>query len=68
MTKNEAIQHFGSASALAAALDITPGAITQWKDPLSRDWQITLEELSKGKLRADLSPELRKLLSRKVSA
>jgi hypothetical protein len=68
MTKNEAIEFFGTASALAAALDITPGAITQWKDPIARDWQITLEELSKGKLRADLSPELRRLLSRKVSA
>jgi biotin operon repressor len=53
MTKQQAIDHFGSGAALARALGITRGSVTNWgeKIPLVRQCQI--EVVTGGKLRAD---------------
>lgn len=53
MTKSDAINHFGSAAALAEALGIKPAAVSQWRDdhvPIRRQYE--LERLTGGKLRA----------------
>jgi len=51
MTKSQAIQHFGSISALAKALGVTYEAVRQWADvPELRQYQI--ERLTKGALKA----------------
>jgi hypothetical protein len=53
MTKNEAIKYFGSSVALARALGITRGAVTNWGDriPIVRQYQIQV--LTDGSLLAD---------------
>ena len=52
MTINEAINHFGSATALAKALKIKKSAVSQWrktgKIPPLRQYQ--LQEVTNGKL------------------
>lgn len=51
MTKSQAIQHFGSISALAKALGVTYEAVRQWKDvPELRQYQI--ERITGGALKA----------------
>lgn len=52
MKKIDAINHFGSAVALARALDLTKQAVGQWPDeiPIGRAYQI--EVLTGGKLKA----------------
>ncbi|ATR83039.1 Cro/Cl family transcriptional regulator [Pseudomonas sp. HLS-6] len=51
MTKNQAIQHFGSISVLAKALGVTYEAIRQWGEvPELRQYQI--ERITKGALKA----------------
>lgn len=51
MTKQEAIDYFGSAAALARALGIKPPSLHSWGDrpPLPRQYQIQV--LTKNKLR-----------------
>ena len=52
MTKSQAIQHFGSISALAKALGVTYEAVRQWgKVPELRQYQI--ERITAGALQAD---------------
>lgn len=52
MTKSQAIQHFGSISALAKALGVTYEAVRQWEVvPELRQYQI--ERITGGKLRAE---------------
>jgi DNA-binding transcriptional regulator YdaS (Cro superfamily) len=53
MTKQQAIDHYGSAANLARALGISRGAVTNWGDkiPPSRQWEI--EVLTEGALRAE---------------
>lgn len=51
MTKSQAIQHFGSISALAKALGVTYEAVRQWANvPELRQYQI--ERITKGTLKA----------------
>ncbi|MEQ7870717.1 Cro/CI family transcriptional regulator [Chromohalobacter salexigens] len=54
MKKADAINYYGSATALAKALSITLQAIGQWGDevPLLRQYQ--LERMTDGALRADV--------------
>ena len=69
MDYQSVIKHFGGATAAARAINISRAAVHLWNGgriPLDR--QIQIEEVTNGALRADLSPELRKLLSRKVAA
>jgi DNA-binding transcriptional regulator YdaS (Cro superfamily) len=52
MTKKEAIDHFGTATALAKALGITLEAVSQWRDvPMRRQYEI--ERITKGGVKAD---------------
>ena len=52
MNKQAAVDYFGSARALAKALNISEGAVSQWETiPLLRQYQ--LEVLTSGKLVAD---------------
>jgi transcriptional repressor of cell division inhibition gene dicB len=53
MTKSQAIEHFGSAAALARALGVSRSAVSHWPEeiPLGRQYQI--EVATKGALRAD---------------
>lgn len=53
MLKKDVIDHYGSVSAIAESLGITPQAVSMWPEvvPLSRQWQI--EILTSGSLKAD---------------
>lgn len=53
MTTDEAVQHYGSATALGRALGITRSAVQQWgeRPPIPRQYQIQVK--TGGKLRAD---------------
>jgi hypothetical protein len=58
MTKEEALDYFGSTGALAASLGCAQSTVSEWKEiPEGRQYQIQLA--TKGKLKADL-PALRK--------
>jgi len=52
MTKDELIHHFGSQSAVAAALGIKQPSVSTWSDPLPELRQLEIERLTGGKLRA----------------
>jgi hypothetical protein len=56
MTKDEAIQHFGGAPALAKALGIERQAVYQW-DKVPEKQQLRLEKITAGALVADPTPE-----------
>jgi len=52
VTKQEAIDHFGGVTGLAAALNIKPQAVSQWKViPAGRQYE--LEVKTGGVLKAD---------------
>lgn len=52
MTKQQAIDFFGSSVALAQALSVKPQSISQWDDiPARRQYE--LERISNGKLKVD---------------
>lgn len=52
MTKTQAIEHYGSISALAKALKVTYEAVRQWDSvPELRQYQI--ERLTQGALKAE---------------
>ena len=57
MKKSDAIEHFGSASKLASAINIAPAAVSQWGETILRAYQI--EKITGGKLRVE-EPELKK--------
>ena len=59
MKTQRAIQHFGSRSALASALDIKPSAVSQWGDVVPIRRQYELEILTGGKLKARRSRNLK---------
>lgn len=55
MTKSQAVQHFGSVSALAQALGVTYEAVRQWDEvPELRQYQ--LQHMTGGQLMADHRP------------
>jgi DNA-binding transcriptional regulator YdaS (Cro superfamily) len=52
MTKQSAIEHYGTAAALAQALGVSRAAVSQWISvPLLRQYQIQV--LTNGTLKAD---------------
>lgn len=53
MTKDQAIQHFGSQLKLAEALGMTQGSVSLWKDSPPPLRQLQLEALTGGALKAD---------------
>lgn len=53
MLTNDAIAHFGSAAALARALDLTPSAVSQWGERVPGLRQLQLHMMTDGALPAD---------------
>jgi len=54
MKYEKVIRHFGSLAAAAKAMEITPGAVCQWRGKEIPEYrQLQLQRLSKGKLKAD---------------
>lgn len=53
MTKQEAVNHFGSASRVAEALNLTRAAVSQWPELVPELRQLQLERITGGKLRAE---------------
>ena len=53
MKTRQAIEHYGSTSALAEALGVTPAAISQWGDYPPDGKQLLIERLSIGALKAE---------------
>ena len=54
MKTQHAIEHFGSAAALARAVNITRSAISQWGDLVPLGTAARLEKLTNGALVLDL--------------
>lgn len=54
MTKTEVIKHFGTQQAVADALGVTIGAVSQWKEDLPANRQALIELITGGELKADL--------------
>ena len=52
MTKKQAVDHFGSVSALARALGVTYEAVRQWGNDIPELRQYQLEHLTSGALKA----------------
>lgn len=66
MNKSQAIEHFGSVTALAKALGVTYEAVRQWGEvPELRQYQ--LEHLTGGALKADQLPTMSPTLRASVS-
>ena len=53
MRKTEAVDHFGSQRALAAALGITEQAVSLWDELVPEGRAYQLESITGGKLRVD---------------
>lgn len=53
MTKDEAVEHFGTQEALAKALGITQGSVSLWGDSVPWPRQLQIERITEGKLTAD---------------
>jgi len=53
VTRSQAIEHFGSVSALASALSISKAAVFAWGETIPELRQHQLEKLTAGKLRAE---------------
>jgi hypothetical protein len=72
MTYTELIRHFGTEAAAGAAIKGSRQMVHNWgaepDKPIPLDKQLAFEEVTNGVLRANLSPELRRVLARKVAA
>lgn len=55
MRKDEAIAHFGTASALADALGIRPASVAEWGEFVPEGRAYQLQVITGGKLRVDPS-------------
>lgn len=53
MTRVEAREHFGNDAAIAKALGITKGAVSQWGDAIPESRQLQIHRITKGRLKAD---------------
>ncbi|MBB3142795.1 Cro/CI family transcriptional regulator [Halomonas organivorans] len=53
MKTHDAIQHFGNRGKLAAALNITSQAVSQWGENVPPHRALQLEKLTRGALRAE---------------
>ena len=58
MEIEEVIKHFGGTEGICGALDVTKGAISQWRqDGIPELRQFQIEALTKDKFKADRKPE-----------
>lgn len=53
MKKSDAIEHFGSASKLASAINIAPSAVSQWGETIPPLRAYQLEKITGGKLKVE---------------
>lgn len=53
MKLTEAVEYFGSKTALAKAINVGKSAVTLWGDQIPQGRQYQIEILTKGKLKAD---------------
>jgi hypothetical protein len=53
MTKDQAVKHFGTQQALAAALGMSQGSVSLWKEYPPAIRQIQLEAITDGALKAE---------------
>lgn len=53
MTTDEAVKHYGSQTKLATALDIKQGSVSGWGEFPPPLRQLQLQQITKGKLRAE---------------
>ena len=58
MNIKQALEHYGTQSKLAAALDVEQSNISKWNSSGVMPWhrQLELQMLTKGKLKADPKP------------
>ena len=60
MTTSEVVKHFGSKAAVAAVLEISPAAVSQWGVYPPELQQLRLEKITNGELKVSASAELPK--------
>ncbi|MBS5835544.1 MULTISPECIES: Cro/CI family transcriptional regulator [Neisseria] len=53
MLKSDVLQFFGSKTATAQALGISPSAVTQWKEIVPEKQAYRIEKLSDGELKVN---------------
>ena len=53
MTKDQAIQHFGTQAKLADALGMTQGSVSLWKEYPPELRQLQIESITAGALKAE---------------
>lgn len=53
MRKSDVIKHYGTLTAVAAALDISLAAVSQWKRIVPEGSAYKIESLTAGKLKVD---------------
>lgn len=53
MTYDELIAHYGTQSAVAAALNLKQPSIAEWKSGIPVLRQVQIERLTRGRLKAD---------------
>lgn len=74
MTKDQAIAHFGSVTALARALLISYQAVHGWTESIPALRQLQIERLTGGNLKADkeacpeLAPTLKQMMPQILTA
>lgn len=56
MTKTEVIKFFGNQNRASIALGITRQSVNQWPEDLCMKAQLRVEYVTRGRLKADLSP------------
>lgn len=54
MTRDEAVQHFGSVIKLGKAIGITPQGIYQWRRGMPLKYQLIVQQLTDGALKAEM--------------
>ncbi len=57
MTTSHAVKYFGSKAALARALGINKGAVSQWGETIPKGRAYQIEVLTGGKLKANPSAQ-----------
>lgn len=64
MTFDDLCAHYGNANKAAAELGMHRQRVYRWKDGIPMEAQIDIEVATGGKLKADLTPEQRRVLGK----
>lgn len=70
MLMKTALRHYGNKIAIARALDISPAAVSKWKDIVPMESATALEILTGGELKVDPRryPRIKDAMARRASA